>query len=261
MTILDSELSSLEGVDKAYHPLYTERDGKWLLTGVKGYTPEDREKTAGALKRERENASTYANEAKALRPWKTLFGDKKPEDIQAQLERIEELELAAKGKLDESELEKRVAARLDAAKRPFQRQLDEASQKLTAAEQRIQAYERAEERAAIRAEIQRAASASGALPDAYAEGGGLLAVLEGALEVEVEVDSEGRRKLGAVRSRDGAGYPSGLDVGKLLQQVQTKQGYFWGPSKGGGARPGEPGARGGGSGTQTQNPWKPGLVR
>jgi hypothetical protein len=55
-----------------------------------------------------------------------------------------------------------------------------------------------------------------------------------------------------VRTKDGAGYPSGLDVPKLLQQVQSRQGYFWGTSKGGGANPGN-GARSG-SGT---NPFDP----
>lgn len=259
MTILDSELTNLDGLDKAYHPLYTQREGKFVLTGVKGYTPEDRERMTRALETERGNAKKYDQELKTLRPWK-VFADKKPDEIQAQLDRIEELEAAASGKIDKAELEKMATARAEAATKPLQRQLKElesklteSSEKLSASEKRVVAYERAEERAAIRAEIQKAALASNALPESYADGGGLLAVLEGALEIDVQVDSDGTRRLGAVRSKDGAGYPSGLDVSKLLQQIQTRQGYFWGTSKGGGANSGNGGTRGGSSG----DPWDP----
>lgn len=251
MTILKPELDSLDGLDKAYHPLYTQRDGKHVLTGVDGYTPENRESVRRALEAERNNASKHANELKA---WKTPFGDRKPEDIQAELDKIEEYKLAARGKLDEKDLEERVTARLSSATKPLERKLNEATEKAAKAEARVKAYEHAEERSAIRAAIQREALASGALPESYADGGGLLAVLEGQLKVEVEVttDESGNpvRKLGKVVSRDGS-----TELPKLLQQVQSTQGYFWGTSKGGGA-----GARGGGNGgggpVAKGNPWK-----
>jgi hypothetical protein len=259
MTILKPEIENLDGLDKAHHPLYTERDGKYVFTGLEGYDPSQPGKLQKALDTERENAKKYANELKALKPWK-VFADKKPEDIQAQLDRMDELEAAAAGKFDEKELDKRATARAEAATKPLQRQIKEFEGKVTefteqnaALQARVTAYEKAEEQAKIRAEIQKAALASNALPEAYADGGGLLAVLEGALEVDVQVDSEGKRTLGAVRTKDGAGYPSGLDVPKLLQQVQSRQGYFWGPSKGGGANPGNHGSR-----IPTgANPWDP----
>jgi len=248
MTTLKPELDKLDELDKAFHSLYTERSGKWVLTGVDGYTPEDRERVNKALDGERRNASKYHNELKA---WKTPFGDRKPEDIQAELDKIEEYKLAAKGKLDESAIEERVKARLDGATKPLQRKLEEAATERAKAEARVKAYEQAEERAAIRAAIQKEALASNALPESYADGGGLLAVLEGQLKVEVEVtqDADGNpvRKLGKVVSRDGA-----TELPKLLQQVQSTQGYFWGTSKGGGA-----GSRGGpGAGPVVKgNPW------
>lgn len=256
---LKPEIDSLDGMDKAHHVLYTERDGKYVFTGLEGYDPSQPGKLQKALDTERENAKKYANELKTLKPWK-VFADKKPEDIQAQLDEIEELRTAASGKIDKAELEKMATARAEAATKPLQRQIKEFETKLTetgeqlaAAQSRVAAYEKAEERAAIRAEIQKAALASGALPESYADGGGLLAVLEGVLEVDVQVDSEGKRTLGAVHSKDGAGYPSGLDVPKLLQQIQARQGYFWGTSKGGGANSGNGGPRNGGGG----NPWDP----
>jgi hypothetical protein len=139
-----------------------------------------------------------------------------------------------------------VNARLASATKPLERKVTEATEKLAKSEARVTTYEKAEERAAIRAEIQKHALASNALPESYAEGGGLLAVLEGQLTIEVEVDKEtGERKLGKVVTKDGS------DVPKLLKAIQTTQGYFWAPSKGGGSRAGNaPGLAPG------VNPWK-----
>lgn len=246
---LKAEIETLDGLDKAFHSLYTQRDGKFVLTGVEGYTPEDRERVQKALRTERENASNAAN---ALKPWKTLFGDKKPEEIQAALDGIDELKLAAKGKLDESAIEERVTARLEAAKKPLQRKLDEAAEKTAKAEGRIKAFEQAEERAAIKAAIQKVGLETQAFPESYADDGGLTAVLMGKLKVEVEttVDAEGNqaRKLGRVVGHDGT------DLQKIVQQLQSTQGYHWGTSKGGGAD-----ARGnsnGGNNVFKGNPWK-----
>jgi hypothetical protein len=249
MTILKPELEKIDDLDKALQPLYTQQGGKYVFTGLEGYDPTAVSKLQGVADKERRNASEHAN---ALKPWKTLFGDKKAEDVQAELDRIEEYKLAAKGKLDEGAIEERVTARLTSATKPFERKLTEAAEKLAKAEARTKAYEQAEERAAIRAAIQREARVSNALPEAYADDGGLTVLLEGQLKVEVEVtqDADGNpvRKLGKVVSRDGS-----TELPKLLQQVQSTQGYFWGTSKGGGA-----GSRGGNGNTAPVvkgNPW------
>lgn len=238
--MLKPEIEKLDELDKALHPLYTQRDGKFVFTGLEGYDPTAVTKLQGVVEKERRNASEHAT---ALKPWKTLFGDKKAEDIQAELDRIEEYKLAAKGKLDEGELEARVTARLGSATKPFERKLNEAAEKLAAAEKTIGEYQAKERRSLVHSAVREAALASGALPESYADGGGLLAVLEGVLEVTED---------GKVQSRDGAGYPAGLDVAKLLQQVQARQGYFWGPSKGGGAN----GGNGGSRLPAGTNPWK-----
>lgn len=240
---LKSEIEKLEEVDQALRPLYTESAGKFVFTGLEGYDPGETGRLKIALGKERENASAAAN---ALKPYRTLFGETKPEDIRAELDRIEEYKLAAKGKLDESAIEERVNARLGSATKPLERKLAAAEEKAAKAEARVKAFEAAEERAAIRAEAQKAALASSALPEAYADGGGLLAVLEPLLTVAVETDAEGNRKLGKVTGKDGA------EVAKIVQSLQQTQGYFWGPSKGGGANGGQGGSRLP-AGT---NPWK-----
>jgi hypothetical protein len=244
--ILEPKLTTLEGLPEPFHALYTKAPDGFDLTGVKGFTPADREKTTKALRTERDSASAAVN---AYKPWK-IFGDRKPEEIQEELDKIEEYKAAAKGKLPEAEIEERANARVKRAMAPLERQLAELTDKHGKAEARIQGFERAEERAAIRAEIQRAAVASGAEPWSYAAGGGLLAVLEGVLEVEVETDGDGNRRLGAVRSKDGAGYPTGLDATALIREIQGKQPGYWPTSSGGGARnPGNGGSKG-------PNPWK-----
>lgn len=247
MTILEAEIASLEGLDKAHHALYTQKDGKYVFSGLKGYDPGATDRLQKALNKERDNASTAAN---ALKPWKTLFGDKTPEAIQAELDKVDEYKLAAKGKLDESAIEERVTARLGSATKPLERKLQAAEEKAAKAEARVLAFERAEERAAIRAAAQKAALESHADPASYGEDGGLLAVLEPMLKVEVvagtDADGNPTRKLGAVTGRDGE------PLANIIQGIQAKQGYFWGPSKGGGANGGNGGSRMSTGG----NPWK-----
>jgi hypothetical protein len=238
--ILKPAIPSLEGLPEPYHALYTLRDGQHVLTGVEGYTPEDRDKVAKVLKTERESASAAAN---ALKPWKTLFGDRKPEEIQEELDRTEEYKLASKGKLDETELETRVEARLKRKVVPFERAAAEAAEKLALAARQLGEYEARDKRAKVREAIREAALASGADPKSYSERGGLLAVCEGVLEVADD---------GKVATRDGAGYPVGLDASALLKQIQPQQPYFWPSSQGSGA-----GDRPRGSAPAAgQNPWK-----
>jgi len=97
--LLKQKLTTLEGLDAAFHSLYTEQsDGSFLLTGVEGMkTQSDIDKVTQALIKER-------GDHKATKAKFELLGDQDPVDLLAQLDRIKELEAAAGGKIDETEL-------------------------------------------------------------------------------------------------------------------------------------------------------------
>jgi hypothetical protein len=247
--VLKPEIESLDGIDKAHHALYTERDGKYVFTGLEGYDPAEKGRLTKALETERGNAKKYASEAKALAPWK-VFGDKKPEEIQAALDEIEELRTAAGGKIDKAELEKMAAARAEAATKPLNRklaelttQLTEAAEALKAEQAKVAEFQERDRQATIFAAVGEAAAQVGINEKAYQKGGGLLAICQGVLEVTEE---------GKVVTRDGCGYPAGIGVPALLKEVLKVHDYFAAPSKGGGANAGNGGARGAGG-----NPWDP----
>lgn len=250
MTTLKPEIDSLDGLDKAHHALYTERDGKYVFTGLEGYDPAEPSKLKKALDTEKQNAKNYANELKALKPWK-IFGEKKPEEIQAALDEIEELRTAASGKIDKAELEKMAAARAEAATKPLSRKVTELTNQLTEAAEALKAEQTKvaelvdrQNKATIFAEVGKYAAASSANEKAYQKGGGLLAICMGALEVTED---------GKVVTREDCGYPAGIGVEALLKEIQKVHDYFWGTSKGGGANSGNGGARNGGG----TNPWDP----
>ena len=87
--MLELVYDTIETVPENYRDLYTERDGKFHLTGVKGMKSQaDIDRLQTALTKER-------NDHKATRDKLTTFGDMDPEQVQAQLDRIPELEAAA----------------------------------------------------------------------------------------------------------------------------------------------------------------------
>lgn len=250
MTILKPELENLDGLDKAHHALYTERDGKYVFTGLEGYDPGEKGRLTKALDKERGNAQKFDNELKALRPWK-VFDGKKPEEIQAALDEIEELRTAASGKIDKAELEKMAAARAEAATKPLSRKVTELTNQLTEAAEALKAEQSKvadlvdrQNKATILAEVGKYAAASSANEKSYQKDGGLMAICQGVLEVTEE---------GKVVTREGCGYPAGIGVESLLKEIQKVHDYFWGTSKGGGANSGNGGPRNGGG----ANPWDP----
>ena len=87
--MLKAILDSLEGVEPHFQSLYTERNGKYELTGIEGVkTQANIDRLQTALTKERNNHKT-------LKDRFATFGDRKPEDIISALDRIPELEAAA----------------------------------------------------------------------------------------------------------------------------------------------------------------------
>lgn len=117
-TILKANIESLDGVEEHFHELYTEQpDGKYLLTGVDGFkTLEDFNKVDKSLKASRADNLALKNKYAVL-------GDRAPDEILADLDRIPELEAMAGDKTDDEKIAKLVEAKVATQVQQYERKL------------------------------------------------------------------------------------------------------------------------------------------
>lgn len=229
--MLKAIVDSLDEVDAKYHDLYVEKDGKFYLQ-VEGieHTP-----TVKALKDEAAKSRIKARDTEAeLVKFKTL--GKTVEEIQADLDRIEELEAANGGKIDETKLTELVEVRLKTRLAPVQRELDQAKTQLVEKDGVIAGYKDRDIKLTIADTIRAAGKKSGLLDTAIDD-----AILLGERVFVVE---EG----GSVTAKEGVGVTPGIDPAVWLTEMQSKRPHWWGPSQGGGATGGKGGMGG-------NNPW------
>lgn len=229
--MLKAILDSLEGIEPHFHSLYTERNGKFELTGIEGVkTQADVDRLQTALTKER-------GDHKLLKDRFATFGDRKPEDIIAALDRIPELEAAAKGNLDDTKINDIVEGRIKSRMAPIERQAATLQQQLS------------ESNASL--EMLRQKDSMRIVTDAVRGAASKLKVVDSAVE-DVTLLAERLFTIdetGAVVTKDNVGVTPGIAADVWLTDMQAKRPHWWGPSQGGGAG----GNRGGGSGVT--NPW------
>jgi hypothetical protein len=239
---LKAQVDTLDDLPEAVRPEYKEMtDDKTKKTvyvlDIEG--PIDPLPAARSLKdenarRRQENATLSAQVTKFK-----VLGDRDPTAILADLDRIEELKLAADGKLDEGKINSIVDGRVKAKVAPLERERDQYKTKVGELEGTINEYTAKEKRRMITGAANSAARAAKVL-DSAVEDVELLA------ERVFEVDDQGN-----VVTKDGVGVTPGLSAKDWLVDLQAKRPHWWGSSGGGGA--GGSGPRVPGAGT---NPWK-----
>lgn len=222
-------VETLDDVDEKYHDLYTEKDGKFELTGVEGMkTKADVDRLQIALTKERA-------EHKNLKERVKLLGDRKIEDVIVELDRIPELEAAAKGDKNVDEL---VEAKLRAKIVPIERERDKYAKELDEAKATIGNYESASRVRKIHDSIRSAVGKQqgfqkSAIEDAVTLGERLFEVLDD----------------GSVVTKDNVGVTPGISAEDWLADRKNDKPHWWGTSQGGGAA----GSRG--AGATGDNPW------
>lgn len=222
-----------DDIPEQYRDLYTERDGKFHLTGVEGMkTQADIDRVNEALRKER-------NDHKETRDKLALFGDLDPEQVHEQLDRIPELEAAAGDKLDENKMNELVEARLRTKLAPVERERDKAIKERDEAKSEAETARNEIRSRDMRAKLTDAALKAKVVDTALED---ILLVGERVFELNED---------GSVTVRDGMGATPGADPSMWLQEMQEKRPHWWPPSEGGGSRGG--GGNGGGS---TDNPWR-----
>lgn len=227
-------VDKIEDVEEPFRTLYTEKNGKFELTGVEGMkTQADIDRIQGGLLKER-------NEHKATKDKFAGLGDRKVEDVIAMLERFPELEAAAEGKLDEKKIGTIVEGRLAAKTGPLERQVKTLTTSLAEAKETIDAFVFEKQTRTIHDDVR---AAIGKVQGFQAS------AMEDALmfsERMLELNTEGK-----VVTKDNVGVTPGVDAAVWLTEMQQRKPHWWGNSAGGGAN-GNTGNSGTSAGT---NPW------
>lgn len=227
----------LEDIPEAFRALYTEKNGKWELTGISGIkTQADFDRLNSSLEAER---TDHASTKEKLKVW----GDLKPDEVKATLDRVPELEAAADGKLDEAKFDelvnKRVEGVIASRLSPIERELGEVkktNEELTTSNESLNSDKRTR---LIHDAVREVITAEKVIPEAVDD---VLLYADKLFEV--------RSDDNAIVTRDGVGVSQGLTPAIWIKEMQEKRPHWWGTSSGGGG----PGT-GNGPGSIKENPF------
>lgn len=218
MPILKPIFDNLNDVPQHFHELYSEQNGKFVLTGVDGLkTQADIDRVTGALTKEK-------NDHKTARERLALFGELDPTETLSKLDRIAELEAAAAGKIDDAKIQEMVENRTKSKLAPFERDLTKAKTDLQVALETVKQYQIKETQRTIKDAIREAALKNNIIPTAMED-------VEILAERMFEVTEDGK-----VVTKDNVGVTPGVDATVWLTDMQVKRPHWWPESKGAGAK-------------------------
>lgn len=233
--MIELEYKTKDEIPAGFESLYTETSGVWKLTGVNGMaTAESVTRLQNSLRMERNDHKAAKDKLKDFD-----FGELTPAQIRESLDRIPELEAAASGsKLDPTQIDKLVEARLVAKTGPLQRRIQELEQANQTATQALATSQEKERTRLIsdrvRAEGRTLSMRDTAMADAELLAGNLFTIDE----------------QGNVVGRDDTPV-AGLPVNAWLKDMQTQRPHWWPDSEGGGGSGGKTRF----SGIEGGNPW------
>lgn len=232
MDPIELQYDSLDLVPDAFKGLYTEKDGKAVLTNVNGLkTQADVDTVRDALRKERENHAVTQN---LLKPWNGL----KPDEVTAKLSRFDELEAASKGKIDETKIEEIVGNRLKLKTGPLETQLNDANTLLKTKDEEITKLRGTLTDISMKDIVRSAALKSKVHPTAVSD-------VELAAKNMMSFDEQGK-----LVTRDGLeGISAGLDIDAFMKTMFKQRPHWWPESEGGGSR------ENGNGGFSNKNPW------
>ena len=224
-----------EDIPEAYQSLYTEQDGKFVLTGIAGV------KTEADVTRVMEGTTKERASHKDTKAKLHAFDGLVAEDVRTQLDRIPELEVLGKGNKEEFEekLEQLTDARVKSRMAPTDREMKTLNEKLEAVTLIANTLQTEKTSRTIGDKVHEACVAAKIRPEAFAD------VKMLATQV-FEVTDDGS----VLTKENPFGVTPGLAADTFLTTMQDSRQHWWPPSVGGGA-----GGSGGGGSAGTVNPW------
>lgn len=230
--------NSQEDIPNGYEALYTEKDGKWVLTGIEGMkTQEDITRLSESLRKEREDHKKVKDIlAKLGGP------DLDADALVEKLDEYEELKLRVEsgegGKIDDKKVEELVEQRVQRRLAPVERERDRLKTRNTELESENGTLKGTITRGTVESELRRHAT----------EGKVVTSALDDILDIGANIFEVAED--GAVVTKQGLrNVPAGVTPDVWLSDMKEKRPHWWPASQGGGA-----GGSGGGNGTGV-NPW------
>jgi hypothetical protein len=213
-------------IPELYRDLYSERGGKWELTGIAGVkTDADVARVQEALRKEKED---HKKAKEAARVWNEAGW--KFDEVQERMDKWDELTLQAQaGKIDDEKVNQIVESRIKARISPVEREKQQLAEKLAEAGTVIQTFQEKERVSAIHNSVRETRAKLKYVETAEED---ILLLAERMLEID---DS------GNVVTKDGVGVTPGISPDIWLQEMQTKRPHWWPESQGGGAKGGKAG--------------------
>lgn len=123
--MFEEKYSSEDEIPAGVRHLYVEKDGEFVLIS------SSEVKNADSVKRLEESLRKERADHKETKSKLRKFGNLDPEEVQAELDKIDEYKQAAEGKLDEEQINEIVEKRITSRTRPLERQLKEAQDSLS----------------------------------------------------------------------------------------------------------------------------------
>ena len=233
MDKLKLQLDSLDDLPEEFHPLYTEKDGKFDLTGVVGMkTQADVDYVKDILTKERDSHKETKGKL-------AIFSDLNltSEELHAKLDRFDELELAAADKIDDAKIDEMVEKRLLSKLAPIERERDNAIKERDDGAVLITGFETKDRNRSIDDLVREAATKSKVVETAIAD---VLTIGRNMFEID---------DTGAIVTKDNVGVTPGVDPATWLSDMQQTRPHWWPESQGGGAK------GSGGTGAGGNNPF------
>jgi hypothetical protein len=207
-------------IPEQYRDLYTERNDQWELTGVEGIkTQADVERVQqGAAQERTDHAETKAK----LKVYTDAFGDRDVKEINADLDRIPELEAKATGEIDQEKIDTLVDARVKRETAPLQRQIDDLTKTNGELTTENEGFKAANTKRSIHDVLRKAGTDAKMQPQAMDD----LLMYSG--EFELDADGVPVTKADSILG-------AGMMADAFVTGMKEKRPHWWGPSEGGGA--------------------------
>ena len=234
--MFELEYADAESVPAEVKHLYAQTsEGRWkLVSAGEIRTVQDITNVQEGLRKEREDHKETRDKLRA-------FGNLDPAEVHAKLDRIEELEAAAGGKLDEEKINQIVESRIKSKTAPLERQVNVLTEERDTALNELGTFKQKDRKRTIHDNIRKAATAAKVRDTALDD-----ALLMG--EMVFDIDDTGR-----VVTKDGVGVTPGIEASVWLSEIRNTRPHWWPESQGVGATGGAGGV--GGSNPFSHDNW------